>query len=236
MSEWRGAVTQSVEHTAGDGSPAGAIPRPVGAPSRPPQRSFIREIIETALLTLVIFVTVRAMVLNFKVDGLSMAPTLQHGQYLLVNRAIYFSLDADLVQRVWSAAPTVGDQVYLFHPPQRGEIVVLWPPSSSDRPYIKRVIGLPGETVAIRGGVVTINGVPLDEPYIKAPPAYTMAPRRIGPTEYFVLGDNRNNSSDSHLFGTVPAGHIVGKAWLSYWPVPQVGLLPDATYAAPVKK
>lgn len=197
-------------------------------------RSFAREILETALLTLVIFLAVRAMVLNFKVDGQSMAPTLQHGQYLLVNRAIYYNLDAQLVRRVWSSVPSIDDRVYLFNPPQRGDIVVLFPPSPSDRPYIKRVIGLPGETVAIQRGVVTINGVVIDEPYIKAPPAYIMAPRKISPGEYFVLGDNRNNSSDSHLFGTVQADHIVGKAWLSYWPAPQIGILPEATYAAPV--
>jgi signal peptidase I len=205
-----------------------------GATRRP--RSYLREILETALLTLIIFVGVRAMVLNFKVDGLSMAPTLQHGQYLLVNRALYFNVEADLVQRVWPAAPIINQRYYLFHPPQRGDIVVLWPPSSSERPYIKRVIGLPGDTVAIQGGIVTINGIAIDEPYIKAPPAYVMAPRKIAPGEYFVLGDNRNNSSDSHLFGTVAADHIVGKAWVSYWPMGQLGLLPDATYAAPVGK
>ena len=199
-------------------------------------RSLAREIVETAILTVVIFLAVRAMVLNYKVEGLSMAPTLQHGQHLLVNRAIYFNLDADLVHRVWPGAAAVNDRVYFFTPPQRGDIVVLWPPNSSDRPYIKRVIALPGETVAIRDGIVTVNGVPLDENYTRAPAAYTMTPRKVAPGEYFVLGDNRNNSSDSHLFGTVAADHIVGKAWLSYWPASQVGLLPDATYAAAIGK
>ncbi len=93
---------------------------------------------------------------------------------------------------------------------------------------------MPGETVAIRGGVVTINGVPLDELYIKTPPAYVMAPKVISPGEYFVLGDNRNNSSDSHLFGTIEADHIVGKAWLSYWPMSSLGLVPEARYTAPI--
>jgi signal peptidase I len=229
MSEWQSSSTGTSLEPPADG----VAPAPT---AKRRSRSFIREIVETAILTLVIFLAVRAMVLNFKVDGLSMAPTLQHGQYLLVNRAVYFNLDAKLVHRVLPQAPATADRVYLFHPPARGDIVVLWPPSSSDRPYIKRVIGLPGETVAIRGGVVTVNGVPLDEPYIKAPAAYTMAPRVIGAGEYFVLGDNRNNSSDSHLFGTVPADHIVGQAWLSYWPISQFGLLPNATYAAPVSR
>jgi signal peptidase I len=216
--------------TAESGLPSSETP-PVEA-RRP--RSFAREILETALLTIVIFITVRAMVLNFKVDGLSMAPTLQHGQYLLVNRAIYFNVDVELARRVNTALPAVGDRAYLFATPQRGDIVVLWPPSSSDRPYIKRVIGLPGETIAIRNGVVTINGVALDENYIKAPPAYVMAPRKVGTGEYFVLGDNRNNSSDSHLFGTVQADHIVGKAWISYWPAPLIGFVPEVTYAASI--
>jgi signal peptidase I len=224
MSDWQPAAGTSVEGPAAD---APAEPTPTRR-----SRSYIREIVETALLTLVIFLSVRAMVLNFKVDGLSMAPTLQHGQYLLVNRAIYFNLDKELVHRVAPQVSALADRVYLFQPPQRGDIVVLWPPSSSDRPYIKRVIGLPGETVAIRNGVVTVNGVALDERYIKAPAAYVMNPRLVSPNEYFVLGDNRNNSSDSHLFGAVPADHIVGKAWISYWPISQVGLLPEVTYAS----
>jgi signal peptidase I len=173
MSDWQPAAGTSVERPAAD---APAEPTPARR-----SRAYLREIVETALLTLVIFLSVRAMVLNFKVDGLSMAPTLQHGQYLLVNRAIYFNLDKELVHRVAPQAPALADRVYLFHPPQRGDIVVLWPPSSSDRPYIKRVIGLPGETVAIRGGVVTVDGVALDERYIKAPAAYVMNPRLVGP-------------------------------------------------------
>ena len=195
-------------------------------------RSLAREIVETAILTVVIFLAVRAMVLNYKVEGLSMAPTLQHGQHLLVNRAIYFNLDADLVHRVWPGATTVNDRVYFFTPPQRGDIVVLWPPNSSDRPYIKRVIALPGETVAIRDGIVTVNGVPLDENYTRAPAAYTMTPRKVAPGEYFVLGDNRNNSSDSHGFGPVPLDHVIGKAFFSYWPFDSAGGIPHERYAA----
>ena len=107
---------------------------------------------------------------------------------------------------------------YFFSDPERGEVVVLWPPFESKTPFIKRVTGLPGETVEVKDGKVFIDGVPLEEEYIKEPPHYTMAPREIPDNEYFMLGDNRNNANDSHYWGTVSRSNIIGKAWFIYWP------------------
>ena len=210
---------------------------PVYSEPKPAKRlRFARELAETILLTLVIFVAVRALVVNYRVDGDSMLPGLHNGQYLLVNKAIYFHVDRIALGNLLPGPDTPGrDVVYLFHPPERGDIVVLDPPVRSDKPYIKRVIALPGETIAVRDGKVYVNGEPLEEGYIAEPPRYTY-PFNAG--EYtvpegnvFVMGDNRNNSSDSHVFGPVPLDRVIGKAFFSYWPFDTAGLIPHERYA-----
>ena len=211
-----------------------SLETPVVKPSAKKRlRALWWEILETALLTLVLFVVVRVAVLNFKVDGLSMSPTLDHGQYLLINRFIYWQISPAQAGWVPGEQPCQASRCYLFHPPQRGDIVVFWPPTSADRPFIKRVIGLPGETVELRDGVVVIDGVPLDEPYLRARASYSAAPALVPEGHYYVLGDNRNNSSDSHLFGMLPADQIIGQAWVSYWPAQRWGVLPAPTYPTP---
>lgn len=159
-------------------------------------RSVLRELVETVLLTLLIYVLVRHFLFeNYRVVGHSMDPTLENDQYLVVNK--------------------LG---YRLHEPQRGDIVVFYDPRNSDRKLIKRVIGLPGEVLEIKQGQVFINEQQLDEPYIPNPGRYSVPPTPIPADHYFVLGDNRNNSSDSHNWGTLPSSKLVGKAWLSYWP------------------
>ena len=170
------------------------------------ESSLFREIVETLLLTVVIFVLVNTITGRFRIDGSSMEPNLHDGEYVIVNRVIY-----------------------RLQPPQRGDVIVFQREGS--REFIKRVIGLPGDTVAVQGSHVLVNGMALDEPYIAQPNAYTMEPRRIGPNEYFVLGDNRNNSSDSHNWGTVPLSVIDGKAWVTYWPPKNWGVVPHYSYA-----
>jgi signal peptidase I len=202
-------------------------------------RSMVREVIETLLLALLIFVAVRAVVLNFRVDGHSMDTSLHDNEMLLVNRNAYFALD----QEKWLGwIPGVdydaGDTWRPFGNPDRGDIVVLNPPSSAnaDKPYIKRVIGVPGDTLEVRDEGVYINGTHLDEPYLDGKP--TNCPSNChygGPIEIpdgyvYVMGDNRTRSEDSRVFGLEPIGDIIGKAWVTYWPASDVGVVPDADY------
>jgi len=186
-------------------------------------KTAIRETIETLLLTLVIFLLVRGVVQNFKVEGHSMEPTLHNGQYLLVNKAAYWVLDKELLPAWVPAIELLPDgRMQPFGEPQRGDIVVFKFPRDENKDFIKRVIGLPGDTVEIRDNRVYVNGQPLQEPYVKEPPRYEE--KWVVPAgNYFVLGDNRNNSSDSHVWGMVPRENIIGKAWLSYWPVSSWG-------------
>lgn len=182
----------------------------------------VREIVETLLLAALIFFLVRLVVLNFRVDGQSMTPNLDDGQMLLVNRNAYQFLD-------WQ-----GNKFYPFDPPERGDIVVFNPPTESDKPYIKRIIGLPGDRVTFSNGQVFVNGEMLDEDYIEDR-------TRCGRNDYcdevvpdgsiFVLGDHRTNSSDSRVFGSVPIENVIGKAWLSYWPANDIGFVPHEEYS-----
>lgn len=118
---------------------------------------------------------------------------------------------------------------YHFNPPVRGDIIVFWPPAELFPPgkrrdaFIKRVIGLPGDTVEITQGKVYVDGQPLQESYIKAPPEYQWGPERVPDKSYLVLGDNRNSSYDSHAWGFVPQENIIGKAVVRFWPLNRVG-------------
>ena len=183
----------------------------------------VREVVETLLLAALIFFLVRLVVLNFRVDGASMVPNLENGQMLLVNRNAYHHFDIN------------GSRYYPFDPPERGDVIVFDPPTNSEKPYIKRIIGLPGEEVTFGDGHVLIDGVPLEEAYIEDR-------TRCGRSEtcdvvvpegnIYVLGDNRNNSSDSRVFGPVPVDNVIGKAWVSYWPPGDFGFVPHESYAA----
>ena len=128
-----------------------------------------------------------------------MLPGIENHDWVMVSKASYFSSD-----------------------PARGDVIVFNPPFQSEFPFIKRVIAVPGDTVEIKDGKVYLNGTngtALDEPYISQPPSYTMPAREIPEGEYFVLGDNRNNADDSHIWGTVPRENIIGKVWFIYWPL-----------------
>jgi signal peptidase I len=173
------------------------------------RRSAVRELLETALLTVVIFLVVRVALQNFKVEGQSMEPNLHNDEYILVNKVDY-----------------------LVHSPQRGDIVVFKavPAGQPDRDFIKRVIGVPGDTVSVHNDTVYVNGHALKETYISQPPTYTWPSSGraevVPKDEYFVLGDNRNNSFDSSKWPTpwLPKSDIIGKAWIAYWPPSDVGV------------
>lgn len=204
--------------------------------------SMVREVIETLLLALLIFVAVRAVVLNFRVDGHSMDSALSDNEMLLVNRNAYFALD----QNTWLGwIPGVdfddGDRWRPFGIPERGDIVVLNPPegATADKPYIKRVIGLPGDMLEVRDNGMYINGIELVEPYLdegketecQIPTEYCgNGPVEIPEGSVMVFGDNRDNSEDSRRFGFVPIGNIIGKAWITYWPFDSIGIADHFDY------
>jgi signal peptidase I len=158
------------------------------------------DILETILLSAALFFVINALTARVRVDGFSMLPTLQDGNFVLVNRL-----------------------AYRFGEPQRGDIIVFHF-ELTRQDLIKRVIGLPGDEVRIENGVVYVNGAALDEPYIAAVPNYSGT--WLVPSEnFFVLGDNRNDSSDSHSWGMLPVDEVIGKAVLVYWPFERWSLL-----------
>ena len=199
------------------------------------QSSALREIVETALIAILIFVCVRALVLNFRVDGSSMLPSLVNGEMLLVNRNAYDSWDMyTLIDWLPGVEHASAKEFTPFSGPHRGDVIVFNPPVSSDKPYIKRVIGLPGDTVEIKDGTVYVNGTRLDETYLHGDTT-DCQPRACDPVvvpegHVFVLGDNRAHSSDSRYFGTVEISSIVGKAWITYWPIGHIGKVPTSDY------
>ncbi|HQW50651.1 MAG TPA: signal peptidase I, partial [Tepidiformaceae bacterium] len=190
-------------------------------------KTWVRELVETGLLALLVFLSVRASFQNFKVDGNSMLPTLEDGQFLIVNKLVYSEVD---MEKLGKYVPFINagddEQRHIFHGPERGDIVVLRDPRKPETDLIKRVIGLPGETVEIVNGKVFINDMLLEEPYITTPWNDTKTKILIPEGEYYVLGDNRDNSLDSRSsqVGLVPEDLIIGKAMLSYWPRDKFGL------------
>jgi signal peptidase I len=189
---------------------------------RRPALGCLFEVVETLVLTIVIFVGIQVFVAQpYKVEQVSMENSLLPGQYVLVDK---------LTPR-WT-------------PYARGDIVVFDPPetwSTAGRvPFIKRVIGLPGDRVELRDGHVFVDDVKFDEPYVFEDNGVSQAsePSPGGPTEWrvpdgdlFVMGDHREESADSRTFGPIPVGHVIGRAWLRYWPFDTIGILPQPSYA-----
>jgi signal peptidase I len=185
-------------------------------------------------LVLVWLALLHSTVSAFEVEGASMEPTLDTGQYLLISKVSYFHIEGTPFEHVLPSTRQ-GSTEYIFSGPQRGDIVVFRAPTQPDKDFIKRIIGLPGDTILVKNGQVFVNGQPLDEPYIHFPATYTFPfdgqPRQVPDGNYFVLGDNRPNSSDSHLGWFVPVENLVGKAWVSYWPPQDWGTVQGVAYA-----
>ena len=189
-------------------------------------KALIRELIETVILALLIFLVLQFTVQNFRVEGSSMRPTLEEDQYLLVNKIVYLRLGPNVLGSLLSFVdPDRDESLFAFHPPRRGEVVIFRFPRDLSRDFVKRVIGVPGDTIEIRRGRVFVNGEELVEPYIARLDQRTLEPLAVPPESYFVLGDNRVASSDSRDWGTVPATNIVGRAWVSYWPLDHLQVL-----------
>src|SRR5688572_8444227 len=151
-------------------------------------RSLVWEIIQTVLLTIAIFLAVRSVVQNFRVEGASMDPTLHSGQYLLINKVLYARADGTLLDRFVPDVTPNDQPNFIFGGPHRGDIVVFQSPGQTDKDFIKRVIALPGETVRIVDGQVFVNGRPLEEPYLTHHATYDFEQKVVPPGNYFVLG------------------------------------------------
>lgn len=194
---------------------------------RKASKSLLQELLETLLLTLILFTATKFSIQNYQVEGISMVPTLQDGERILVDKVSY-----------------------LFQTPPRGDIVVFKYPQDPTRNFIKRVIGEPGDRIEIKqvNSVyrVFVNGKMLDEPYINQPPnepypascanPKTCVPYVVPAHDLFVMGDNRQNSFDSRSWGPLPMSDMIGHAIIAYWPLKQFGLLANQFYDAPSKK
>lgn len=190
--------------------------------------------LQAVLATAVFVVLIRGVVQNFRVQGVSMQPSFNAGQVLVVNRAAYFHVDSKSPAAIL-AASRQGSTRYVFDGPQRGDIAVFNAPPEPDTDYIKRIIGLPGDSVLIRDGHVMVNGDVLEEPYVRFPADYTFPeggrPLIVPDAQYFVLGDNRPESFDSHAGWFVPVDDLIGRAWIRYWPPDSLGVVAPGAVA-----
>ncbi|HNS62934.1 MAG TPA: signal peptidase I [Anaerolineaceae bacterium] len=175
--------------------------KPVEEPKSRGFKSLFLEIIQTLLLAVVLYFVIDAFIGRVRVENISMLPTLKPGEFLLVNKLAYKLGDFD-----------------------HGDIVIFHYPLNPNEDYIKRVMGIPGDEITVEDGVVSVNGYPLTEDYISAPPNY-QGTWTVPEGSIFVLGDNRNQSSDSHTWGMVPVENVVGRALVIYWPLSEAKIL-----------
>lgn len=171
------------------------------------------ECAQTVGLSLVLALGIRTFVAEARyIPSGSMLPTLEINDRLIVEKLGYH-----------------------FQPPGRGDIVVFHPPAAAgaqfaNDAFIKRIVGLPGETVEVKNGKVYINNQPLAESYIEAPPDYNWGPQGVPKGSYLVFGDNRNNSDDGHIWGFLPSDRIIGRAIVRFWPLDRIAYLADPIY------
>ncbi len=201
-------------------------------------RTILRELFETVILALLIFLVLHVSVQNFQVQGPSMRPTLEDGEYVLVNKLVYARVKPrDLVSLLPFVDSDESEALYPFHSPRRGEVIIFrfcdgsgthreqlpgCPHDSPNRPardFVKRVVAIHPDTVEIVNGQVFVNGEPLQEPYITQKSSRSMEKQLVPRGTYIVLGDNRQESNDSRAWGPVPAENVIGQAWVSFWPL-----------------
>lgn len=159
------------------------------------------DVLETIIWAVLLFVLINLISARVRVDGASMFPTLTNGELVIVNKLAY----------------RLGE-------PARGDVLVFYYPVDPSQEFIKRVVGLPGDQVSIHKGTILINGQRLEEPYIPVTVNYD-GDWTVGADQLFVLGDNRNNSLDSHNWGMVPMEYVIGKALFKYWPLNSLGII-----------
>ena len=167
-------------------------------------KPLVREILITVVLALAVFFGARATLQGFEVYQTSMEPNFFQGQRVMVLKSAYW-----------------------FGNPERGDVVIFSAPDGSNEEYIKRVVALPGDTVEIVKGVVYVNDFKLDESYVKRSFSYSLARQVVPDDNYFVLGDNRDISNDSHRGWFMPRENLIGKAWLIYWPISAWSVVPS---------
>ena len=178
------------------------------------------KLLRDIVLIIAVFVLLGVFVAQpVVVEGTSMLPQLHDGERLLVNKLVYYKFKSVSWGHI-----------------ERGDIIVFWYPKDPEKSYVKRVIGLPGETVQVRDGKVLINGRELNEPYLatennQSLPSYEA--KKVDEHFYFVMGDNRDNSSDSRYWGLVPEKYIYGKAFFRYWNPSSIGFLTHGKYNVP---
>lgn len=207
----------------------------VREPLPPPRSPFLREIAKLVLIVVIVFGVTRLFLLPYQVDGASMTPYLANGEHLFVNRTAYAHVDLNSILNLFPGEDRPdGDDIYPFGQPHRGDVIVLTPPTESVDPYVKRIIGLPGETVTFHAGLVFIDGEPLTESYITGAISecrrHQWCTVKVPADSVFVLGDNRTNSSDSRTFGPVKESAIIGKAIFSNWPLEKLGPIDHPDY------
>jgi signal peptidase I len=194
------------------------------------QPGLIREAVQTLVVALLIFVGTQTVVQGREINGPSMEPNYHAGERLFLNKAVYFHVNLEKLSQIVPFLDSDNQYAYLFHGPRRGEVIVFHPPFPSHDDLIKRVIGTPGDHVVIRNGVVTVNGQRIAEPYLEHGVRTSCdtgwCDITLRPGQYYVMGDNRSNSSDSRLWGPVQAGSIVGKAWFISFPFSDFGWAP----------
>lgn len=180
--------------------------QPAAPPEPSPARAALSWMRDLTLSVVIAIVVILFLYQPVKVEGTSMMPGLENEERIFINKFIYR---------------------FGFEDINRGDTVVFWYPGDTSKSYIKRVIGIPGDTVEIRKGTVYVNGKALNEPYV--PDYYrdraSMQLTTIGENQYFVLGDHRSSSNDSRNWGTVPRNYIYGKAVFVYWPLDRLGTL-----------
>jgi len=184
-------------------------------------RTVVKELFETVILALIIFLTLHISIQNYAVQGPSMSPTLQQRDYLIVNKLAYVHFDSHLFTKLVPFLESNGKDekiIFPFNPPQRGDVVIFQFPRDDTRDFVKRVLAVPGDVLSVIDQQLYVNGklqlgVTINKHNL------TNVPNQVASNTYFVIGDNRISSNDSRNWGPVPSKNIIGKAWIIFWPL-----------------
>lgn len=209
-SETAGGEEAGSTQTAGEEVAGEQTDRPHARPQAEQMRHSVLEFVDSVLIALaLVFLVIRPFVVQaFYIPSASMHPTLVENDKILVSKFIYH-----------------------LRPPHRGDVIVFRAPrnaepgSPDDKDFIKRLVALPGDTIAVHDSQVWVNGKALHEDYIAERPDYEMPPEKVEPGKVFVMGDNRNNSNDSHYWGQLDENRILGKAEVIFWPLSRAGII-----------